>query len=182
MKPRDILLLGPVVDAPPDTRRRATLDWGVTLVAATAPMLLAFLIAPAFGGLGKSAGDLFGGIKHGELFVATSSLVAPILSVIVRREWPSEIRSTASIISCSLIALVLSIGFFFALLANPELYSNLYVIVMSFVTFALGALALISFNCQGMPPPEIHTPPTEKQEKEQKTLADELSELRGQRK
>lgn len=179
MGKRDWILLGPVFDVPAEKRRRALVDWGVTLVAATAPMLIAFLIAPAFRGTGKSAGDLFGGIKHGELFVATSTLVAPILSVIMRREWSPEIRSSVSIISVSLVAVALSIGFFFALLAYPELYSDGYVISMSFVTFALAAVALVSYSCQSMPAPQITTPPSEQQEQEQKTLGDELDDLRG---
>ena len=176
---RDWILVGPVFATPADKRGRAVVDWGVTLVAATAPILIAFLIAPAFFGTGTSAGDLFGGIKHGELFVATSTLVAPILSVIVRREWSSEIRSSVSIISFSLVALALSIGFFFALLAYPELYSNWYVILMSFVTFGLAAACLISYSCQGMPAPQIKTPPTQNQAGEVKVLEGELDVLRG---
>jgi hypothetical protein len=175
-----LILLGPVFGAPPEKRGRALIDWAVTLVAATAPILIGVVIAPAFRNTGSPAGDYFGGIKHGELFVATSSLLAPILSVIVRREWPDTVRSSVSVISIALISLALSVGFFFALLAFPAFYSDGYVIFISFGTFTLASLALVSYTAQaiGLPPP---TPATVSQAREQDKLGKEMDTLLGKK-
>ena len=131
--------------------RRPIIEVAVTVATATLPIWLGGIIIP---GLPASQSQnhvgVFDAVKHGELFVAATALLAPILSTVMRGAWPESVRRLPVNVT-SFFVLLVSVGFFFALISDRPSYASPYVVIWSVAIFALAVAAFYAHTAQTAP-------------------------------
>jgi hypothetical protein len=168
-------LLGPTLSASPGAQFRGRVDTTVTFALATVPLWLGLIVAPSLNFALPGKVDAWNGIKHGELFVAATALLAPILSALIRGQWPNPPRPLY-IGAAALLVVFISVGFFFALLSNPQSYASWYTIIWSAGTFMLAGTTFYSYAVQAAVP-SVESPAAMEQH-DLTNLSEKLAALR----